>query len=80
MARGIADPERVVIGGWSWGGYITLLALGLLATAEVFADNTASTLTPMLVNGLAGIVAGAVVYAGIALIRRMRAPAASPAH
>jgi MFS family permease len=26
-----------------------LLALGLLATAEVFADNTASTLTPMLV-------------------------------
>ncbi|HEX5627357.1 MAG TPA: alpha/beta fold hydrolase [Actinomycetota bacterium] len=29
VARGIADPERVVIGGWSWGGYITLLALGL---------------------------------------------------
>jgi MFS family permease len=27
-----------------------LLALGLLATAEVFADNTASTLTPMLVS------------------------------
>ena len=29
VARGIADPERVVIGGWSWGGYITLLAVGL---------------------------------------------------
>jgi pimeloyl-ACP methyl ester carboxylesterase len=29
IARGIADPERVVIGGWSWGGYITLLAAGL---------------------------------------------------
>ncbi|HEY7660928.1 MAG TPA: alpha/beta fold hydrolase [Actinomycetota bacterium] len=29
LARGIADPERVTIGGWSWGGYITLLALGL---------------------------------------------------
>jgi dipeptidyl aminopeptidase/acylaminoacyl peptidase len=29
VAGGIADPERVVIGGWSWGGYITLLALGL---------------------------------------------------
>jgi dipeptidyl aminopeptidase/acylaminoacyl peptidase len=29
VARAIADPERVVIGGWSWGGYITLLALGL---------------------------------------------------
>ena len=29
IARGIADPERVVIGGWSWGGNITLLALGM---------------------------------------------------
>ena len=29
VARGIVDPERVVIGGRSWGGYITLLALGL---------------------------------------------------
>jgi dipeptidyl aminopeptidase/acylaminoacyl peptidase len=28
IARGIADPARVVIGGRSWGGYITLLALG----------------------------------------------------
>jgi dienelactone hydrolase len=28
VTRGVADPERVVIGGWSWGGYITLLALG----------------------------------------------------
>jgi dipeptidyl aminopeptidase/acylaminoacyl peptidase len=26
--RGIADPERAVIAGWSWGGYITLLELG----------------------------------------------------
>ena len=24
----VADPERIVIGGWWWGGYITLLALG----------------------------------------------------
>ena len=29
VARGVADPDRVVIGGRSWGGYITLLALGL---------------------------------------------------
>jgi len=29
IARGIADPKRVVIGGWSWGGYTTLLAAGL---------------------------------------------------
>jgi dipeptidyl aminopeptidase/acylaminoacyl peptidase len=28
VARGIADPQRAVIGGWSWGGYTTLLALG----------------------------------------------------
>lgn len=28
IARGIADPARVVIGGQSWGGYIALLALG----------------------------------------------------
>ncbi|HEY5727157.1 MAG TPA: prolyl oligopeptidase family serine peptidase [Acidimicrobiia bacterium] len=28
VARGIADPSRAVIGGWSWGGYITLLELG----------------------------------------------------
>ena len=27
--EGIADPERSAIGGWSWGGYVTLLALGL---------------------------------------------------
>lgn len=28
VARGIADPTRAVIAGWSWGGYITLLELG----------------------------------------------------
>jgi pimeloyl-ACP methyl ester carboxylesterase len=26
--RGIADPERAVIGGYSWGGYVTLIELG----------------------------------------------------
>ncbi|MDQ3671594.1 MAG: prolyl oligopeptidase family serine peptidase [Actinomycetota bacterium] len=26
--RGIADPTRAVIAGWSWGGYVTLLELG----------------------------------------------------
>ena len=26
--RGLADPERAVVGGHSWGGYVTLLELG----------------------------------------------------
>jgi dipeptidyl aminopeptidase/acylaminoacyl peptidase len=28
IARGLADPARVVLAGWSWGGYVTLLGLG----------------------------------------------------
>jgi dipeptidyl aminopeptidase/acylaminoacyl peptidase len=28
VESGIADPARCVIGGWSWGGYLTLLGLG----------------------------------------------------
>lgn len=28
VTRGIADSDRAVIAGWSWGGYITLLELG----------------------------------------------------
>jgi dipeptidyl aminopeptidase/acylaminoacyl peptidase len=28
VSRGIADPERAVIAGWSWGGYTTLMELG----------------------------------------------------
>jgi acetyl esterase/lipase len=29
LTRGIADPERSVIAGWSWGGYLTLLMHGM---------------------------------------------------
>jgi dipeptidyl aminopeptidase/acylaminoacyl peptidase len=29
VRRGLADPARSVIAGWSWGGYITLLMQGL---------------------------------------------------
>jgi dienelactone hydrolase len=29
IARGIADPQRSVVAGWSWGGYLTLLMHGL---------------------------------------------------
>ena len=28
IADGIADPDRAVVGGWSWGGYLTLMMLG----------------------------------------------------
>jgi dipeptidyl aminopeptidase/acylaminoacyl peptidase len=28
VARGIGDPARAVIGGWSWGGYVTLMEIG----------------------------------------------------
>jgi dipeptidyl aminopeptidase/acylaminoacyl peptidase len=27
-AAGLVDPERVSILGWSWGGFLTLMALG----------------------------------------------------
>lgn len=27
VARGVADPDRAVVGGWSWGGYITVMEL-----------------------------------------------------
>ena len=28
VRRGLADPRRSVLGGWSWGGYVTLFAAG----------------------------------------------------
>ena len=28
VARGLADPERAVVAGYSWGGYVTLLEVG----------------------------------------------------
>jgi acetyl esterase/lipase len=29
VGKGVADPSRLVLGGGSWGGYLTLLGLGL---------------------------------------------------
>jgi len=28
VSKGVADPKRAIIAGWSWGGYVTLLELG----------------------------------------------------
>jgi dienelactone hydrolase len=28
VARGVVDPRRVAVEGWSWGGYVSLLAAG----------------------------------------------------
>jgi MFS family permease len=68
-----ADGARVVVLGVLVVTMITgqltvagaLLALGLLATAEVFADNTSTTLTPMLVHRDDLTIANSRVYAGI---------------
>ncbi len=27
VSKGIADPDRAAVGGWSWGGYLTLMEL-----------------------------------------------------
>jgi dipeptidyl aminopeptidase/acylaminoacyl peptidase len=34
---GVADPQRCAIEGWSWGGYIAMLAIGLHPTSFVAA-------------------------------------------
>lgn len=28
VKKGLANPERIILSGWSWGGYVVLLALG----------------------------------------------------
>jgi MFS family permease len=51
-----------------------LVALGLIATAEVFADNTASTLTPMLVHRDDLAIANARLAAGVVTLNRLAGP------
>ncbi|MGN9776127.1 MFS transporter [Micromonospora sp. H33] len=52
-----------------------LLALGLIATAEVFADNTTGTLTPMLVRREDLAIANARVLAGFITLNQLAGPA-----
>jgi predicted MFS family arabinose efflux permease len=77
-----ADGLRVVVLGvlvaTMLTGHVTvavaLLALGLLSTAEVFADNTASTLTPMLVHRDDLSVANARLQAGFLTLNQLAGP------
>jgi MFS family permease len=53
---------------------VALVALGLLTTAEVFADNTTTTLTPMLVRRDDLIVANARIQAGYITLNQLVGP------
>jgi len=59
-------------GALSVGG--ALLALGLLATAEVFADNTAATLAPMLVRRDDLALANARLQTGFLTLNQLAGP------
>jgi dienelactone hydrolase len=43
IKEGIADPDRIILHGWSYGGYLTLLALG--KHPDVWAAGLAGTAT-----------------------------------
>jgi MFS family permease len=78
----VADGVRAVVLGVLVATLVTgqgsvtvaLLALGLLATAEVFADNTAITLTPMLVHRDDLTVANARLQAGFVTLNQLAGP------
>lgn len=53
---------------------VALLALGLLATAEVFADNTATTLAPMLVHREDLALANSRIQAGAITLNQLAGP------
>ncbi len=53
---------------------VALVALGLLATAEVFADNTTATLTPMLVHRDDLAVANSRIQAGFITLNQLAGP------
>jgi hypothetical protein len=62
----------IVAGAVSAGG--ALVALVLLATAEVFADNTSATLTPMLVRRDAPALANSRLPAGFRTLNQLAGP------
>jgi MFS family permease len=77
-----ADGVRVVVLGVLVAAILTgqvsvalaLVALGLIATAEVFADNTTATLTPMLVRRDDLTIANARLGTGVITLNRLAGP------
>ena len=53
---------------------VALVALGLLATAEVFADNTSMTLAPMLVDRDDLVIANSRLQAGLITLNQLVGP------
>jgi predicted MFS family arabinose efflux permease len=53
---------------------VALVALGLIATAEVFADGTSVTLTPMLVHRDDLVIANARLQAGFITVNQLAGP------
>jgi dipeptidyl aminopeptidase/acylaminoacyl peptidase len=41
VKKGLADPQKIILSGWSWGGYVVLLALGKYP--ELWAGGIAGT-------------------------------------
>jgi hypothetical protein len=78
----VADGIRVVVLGvlvatllaGSGSVAVALVALGLLTTAEVFADNTSVTLTPMLVDRDDLAVANSRLMAGFITVNQLVGP------
>jgi predicted MFS family arabinose efflux permease len=62
----------MITGRLSVAGALT--ALGLLATAEVFADNTSATLTPMLVHRDDLVIANSRLQAGFITLNQLAGP------
>jgi MFS family permease len=78
----VANAVRVVVLAGLVGTVVTgtvtvtgaLVALGLLATAEVFADNTSATLTPMLVSRDDLLIANARLQTGFITLNQLAGP------
>ncbi|TQS44735.1 MFS transporter [Cryptosporangium phraense] len=78
----LADGSRAVVlaglvgllAAGRLGAVGALVALGLLATAEVFADNTAATLTPMLVPRDDLALANARLQVGFVTLNQLAGP------